>query len=89
MALHILIRNASTTAYLFERSAWQTVADALKGAPIAVTLKTETQGESIGWAADGRGFYTTSELAGTASAPIWYYAFAVTELATLARSTLG
>ena len=87
--LHILIRNALTTAYLFERSPGQTVADALKGAPIAVTLKAETQGESIGWAADGRGFYTTSELAGTASAPIWYYAFAVPEPSTLGMGAMA
>ena len=81
--LHILIRSASTTAYLFERSIGQTVAQALQGTPIPFTLKAETQGESIGWAADGKGFYTTSELAGTASAPVWYYAFAVPEPAAL------
>jgi hypothetical protein len=85
--LHILIRNASTTAYLFERSAGQTVSQALQSTPIPFTLKAETQGEAIGWAADGRGFYTTSELAGTASAPIWYYAFAVPEPATLSIAT--
>ena len=87
--LHILIRSASTTAYLFERSIGQTVAQALQGTPIPFTLKAETQGESIGWAADGKGFYTTSELAGTGSAPVWYYAFAVPEPTTLAMSVCG
>lgn len=76
---HILIRDLSTTAYLYERSVGQSVDDALGGTPLAITLKAERQGESIGWAADGRGFYTTSELAGTGSAPVWYYAFAVPE----------
>jgi hypothetical protein len=85
--LHILIRNASTTAYLFERSVGQTVAQALQSTPIPFTLKAETQGESIGWAADGRGFYTTSELAGTASVPVWYYAFTVPEPATLSMAS--
>lgn len=76
---HILLRNYSTTAYLFERGVGQSVWDALQGTPMPVALRSELQGEAIGWAADGNGFYTTSELATTSSQPIWYYSFNVPE----------
>jgi hypothetical protein len=75
----ILIRNPLTTAYLYERDANQTVWDALQRTPIAVTLPVESQGEAIGWAADGKGFYTTSEFNGAGPRPIYYYAVAVPE----------
>ena len=80
--LHILIRNTSTTAYLFERGAAQSVWNALQGVGIPVTLKPEAQGEAIGWAADGSGFYTTSEWNGAGARPVWYYAFSVPEPAS-------
>ena len=53
------------------------------GTAIAVTLKPEAQGEAIGWAADGSGFYTTSEFNGAGTRPIWFYSFAVPEPSTL------
>ncbi|MGD9721250.1 MAG: hypothetical protein AB7O59_08580 [Pirellulales bacterium] len=81
--LHILIRDRSTTAYLYERSVGQSVWDALQGAAIAVTLAAETQGEAIGWAADGSGFFTTSEWDNSGPQPLYFYAFAVPEPATL------
>src|SRR5262249_6619632 len=71
----IIVRNSSgggTTAYLFERGVGQSVATALTGSPITVTLRAETQGEAIGWNTNTTGFYTTSE--GT-NRPIWFYTF--------------
>ncbi len=70
----ILVRSKSA-AYLFERSIGQSVADALHGIGIPFVLGSESQGEAIGWAAEGTGFYTTSESNGLASAPIHYYTF--------------
>ena len=77
--LHILVRDRSTTAYLFERSPNETVWQALQGPGTAITLAAETQGEAIGWAADGQGFYTTSEFKNTNSQPLYYYAVHVPE----------
>ncbi|MCC7086721.1 MAG: hypothetical protein IT427_17105 [Pirellulales bacterium] len=75
----ILVRGYGTTARLFQRSPGQSVGDALLAPGVAVTLAAETQGEAIGWAADGKGFYTTSEFAGLASQPIYYYGVTVAE----------
>ena len=67
----ILIRSSSsTTGYLYERESGQTIADALHGTGIPFPLGFELQGEAIGWAADGKGFYTTSEIPVLTSAPI-------------------
>ena len=52
------------------------------GAGIHVTLTAETQGEAIGWAADGKGFYTASEWDGQGPQPLYYYAFSVPEPAS-------
>ena len=71
---HILVRS-KTTARLFKRSIGQSVADALHGVGVPFTLGSEWQGEAIGWAADGTGFYTTSEFASISSAPIYHYSF--------------
>jgi MYXO-CTERM domain-containing protein len=68
-------RSSSSTGYLYERGTGQSVADALHGAGIPFTLGAESQGEAIGWAADGTGFYTTSEMDGLSSAPIYSYVF--------------
>ena len=87
--LHILVRDRSTTAYLFERSPGQTVAQALHGAAIPVTLAAEEQGEAIGWAADGQGFYTASEWNGRGPQPLYYYSFSVPEPATWQMATCG
>lgn len=75
--LHILVRS-KTVGYLFERSIGQSVADALHGTGVFFTLGPELQGEAIGWAADGTGFYTTGEWDAALSAPIHYYAFTPT-----------
>lgn len=72
----IIIRNSDdggTTAYLFIRdvTANQSIASALQGTPLAVTLQSESQGEAIAWAADGSGFYSLSE---GENKPVWFYA---------------
>jgi hypothetical protein len=72
---HILVRSKSV-GYLFERVAGQSIAEALHGTAISFTLGAESQGEAIGWAANGTGFYTTSESNGLPSAPIHSYTFA-------------
>ena len=72
----VLVRSSLfPNGYLFERGAGQSAADALHGDGIPFTLGTESQGEAIGWAADGKSFFTTSELDGFPSAPIYSYAF--------------
>jgi hypothetical protein len=78
----ILIRNRTTTAYLFERGPTESVWDALLHTPTTVTLRSEVQGEAIAWAANGQGFFTTSEFDGQGAQPIYYYA-AVPEPASL------
>jgi hypothetical protein len=84
----ILVRNRTTTAYLFERGAAESVWDALLHTPTTVTLRSEAQGEAIAWAANGQGFFTTSEFDGKGPQPIYYYA-AVPEPTSLATSILG
>jgi hypothetical protein len=75
--LHILARNSKTnTGYLFERVSGESIEDALHRPGIPFTVGSEPQGEAIGWAANGTGFYTSSETAGTGSAPIYSYTFA-------------
>lgn len=71
---HILVRS-KTVGYLFERGMDQSVADALHGPGVPFVLGAESQGEAIGWASDGTGFYTTSESNGLPSAPIYHYSF--------------
>jgi hypothetical protein len=70
----IVVRN-NTAAYLFERGSGQSVWDALQGPGIAITLGSEPQdgGEAIGWAADGSGFYTTTEGASLATPQAVYF----------------
>lgn len=61
----LLIRGRSATAYAYERTVGESIADALLGTPISFTLASEPQGEAIGWAADGKSFFTTSERDGS------------------------
>ncbi len=67
----LLIRSRSTTAYAYERTLGESVADALLGTPIPFQLASESQGEAIGWAADGKSFFTTSERDGSAINQYW------------------
>jgi hypothetical protein len=79
----ILVRNKTTTALLWERTAGQSVWDAMQGTAIPVTLANESQGEAIGWAADGSGFYTVSEWDDDGPRPIYFYTFSVPEPGTM------
>lgn len=72
---HILVRSKAA-GYLYERGIGQSVTDALHGTGIPFILGSETQGEAIGWASDGKSFFTTSESNGLPTAPIHSYAFA-------------
>lgn len=49
------------SAYLWRRPAGMSIDEALAGAPCAIPLRDETQGEALGFAADGAGYYTVSE----------------------------
>lgn len=73
----IVVRSSSRliAPRLYERLPGQSVADALRAAGTTFTLGFESQGEAIGWAADGKSFYTTSELDGGSTAPIHQYSF--------------
>lgn len=79
----ILVRNKTTTALLWERSPGESVWEAMQGTALPVTLASESQGEAIGWAADGSGFYTVSEWNGDGPQPIYFYTFSVPEPGTM------
>ncbi len=85
----IIVRNKTTTAMLWERSPDETVWDALQGTPLPVTLAVEPQGEAIGWAADGSGFYTVSEWDDEGPRPIYFYTFSVPEPGTMSLAVCG
>jgi hypothetical protein len=61
----ILLRTYSH-AYLWPRRDGESIDTALERPPCFVPLHTEPQGEAIGFAADGKGYYTTSEGGGEA-----------------------
>ncbi len=56
-----ILLKTYTQAFWFPREKGEAVADALSKPPCAVPLATEPQGEAIGIAADGSGYYTVSE----------------------------
>src|SRR5213078_2683797 len=67
----IIVRSTSTTSgRMYIRPPGGSIADAFASAPISIPLLSETQGEAIGFDAQGWGYYTTSE---GASAPIHYF----------------
>lgn len=86
---HIVVRNTSTTAYLFERLPGTSVLDALTSPGIPIGLTPEPQGEAIAWAADGSGFYTTSERNSLPPTPIYFYRFSAPEPSTLISLAVG
>jgi hypothetical protein len=58
-------------AFLWRRAPGSTIAAALATTPCPIPLQREPQGEAIGFASDGSGYYTVSE--GSAQ-PIYFYA---------------
>jgi len=65
----IVIRTYDS-AFLWRRVPESTVAKALATRPCPLRLRPEPQGAAIGFAADGEGFFTTSE---GSSQPIYFY----------------
>ena len=56
-------------AYTWSLTANQSVAEALAGKPCPLPLPGQLQGESLGFAADGQGYWTVSE---GESPPLWF-----------------
>lgn len=65
----ILIRTYDS-AFLFRRAQGMSVAEALAAPPCPIPLEREAQGEAIGFALDGSGYYSASE---GSSQPIYFY----------------
>ncbi len=66
----IVVRTYDS-AFLWRRASGGTVADALLGTPCSLPLASEPQGEALGFAADGGGYYTLSE---GSKQPLYFYA---------------
>jgi T5SS/PEP-CTERM-associated repeat protein len=67
----IIVRSTATTSgRLYIRPPGGSIADAFATTPISIPLLAETQGEAIGFDAQGWGYYTTSE---GANPPIHYF----------------
>ncbi|MCA9643159.1 MAG: hypothetical protein KC492_20820, partial [Myxococcales bacterium] len=56
-----LLLKTYTQAFFFPRGPGESISDALTKPPCSVPLATEPQGEAIGFAPDGSGYYTVSE----------------------------
>ncbi|MEZ4373285.1 MAG: hypothetical protein R3B07_20850 [Polyangiaceae bacterium] len=67
-----LLLKTYTQAFLFPRDKAESVGDALTKAPCSVPLASEPQGEAIGFASDGSGYYTVSE---GEYQPIYFFKF--------------
>jgi len=66
----IVVKTDSAGGKLFRRPEGVSLAAAFATPPCAIKVKTEVNGEALGFAADGSGYYTTSE---TAHQPIWFF----------------
>ncbi len=67
----ILVRSYHQLDY-FRRGVDESIVDALKK-PRLLPLAEEPQGEAIGWATDGSGYYTTSERTFFFAQPLYFY----------------
>ena len=68
----ILIRTYGQLFY-YPRQSGESVVDALKRTPKRIPLANEPQGEAVGWAIDGSGYYTTSEKPDANPQAIYWY----------------
>ena len=68
----ILIKNYVQVFY-WKRNLNQTISFTLKQNPLLLPYQIEEQGESICFAKDASGFYTTSEMTSNAPPPIYFY----------------
>ena len=69
----VMIRTYSQLFY-YKRQPGESITDLLKRAPRLLPLASEPQGEAVGWAVDGTGYYTTSEKPDATPQAIYYYA---------------
>ena len=68
----ILIRTYRQLFY-YKRQPGESITDALKRTPRLLPLADEPQGEAVGWAIDGSGYYTTSEQTLMTSQVVYFY----------------
>lgn len=59
--------------YYYKRLVGESIIDAFKRPPLLIPMAYEAQGEAIGWAFDGSGFYTTSEKTRSTTQSILFY----------------
>jgi len=67
----LIIVRTYLGAFIWRRSSGMTITEAFAGEPCVVSVKSEPQGEGIGFAVDGSGYFTISE---GANEPIYFYA---------------
>lgn len=67
----LIIVRTYTEAFIWRRSPGMSIAEAFAGDPCMVSTETEPQGEGIGFAVDGSGYFTISE---SANQPLYFYA---------------
>ncbi|GAB2563302.1 hypothetical protein [Spirosoma aerophilum] len=68
----ILMRNY-TQLFYYKRQPGESITKALTRRPRLVPLAKEAQGEAVGWAPDGSGYYTTSEETFDTTPALSYY----------------
>lgn len=68
----ILIRTYGQLFY-YKRGPGESILNALKQRPRRIPLANEPQGEAVGWAIDGSGYYTTSEKPDATPQAIYWY----------------
>ncbi|WP_338877442.1 hypothetical protein WBJ53_32375 (plasmid) [Spirosoma sp. SC4-14] len=68
----ILVRTYGQLFY-YPRRTGESIPDAFKRTPRRLPLANEPQGEAVGWAIDGSGYYTTSEKPDASPQAIYWY----------------
>jgi hypothetical protein len=58
-------------AFVWRRPSGMSIADALQGEPCVIPIESEPQGEALGFAVDGSGYFTISE---GSNEPLYFYA---------------
>lgn len=69
----LLIKSYVEVLHWRRESEETTLFDLLQQAPRILPYVVEPQGEAVGWAADGSGYYTLSEKQGTATPRLYFY----------------
>lgn len=68
---NLIVVRTYPGAFMWRRANGMSIAEAFAGEPCVVPLETEPQGEGIGFAADGSGYFTISE---GSNQPLYFYA---------------